>query len=139
MARKGRLLKHQEVGNSSGHSGEGSPYWKHVERFGKRTKEGILRESKFANPDSLAYDSANTLWGVGSKPELAELIIERFADQYGKFPILSKMENKVLTAYLKYGQVMLVCASLRISRSSCNTYLARISKKFKRLLPAINY
>jgi hypothetical protein len=139
MSRKGRLLKHQELGEGNGHSGEGSPYWNHVERFNRRTKEGLSVENRFANPDTLAYDSANTIWGTGSKPELAELIIERFAAEDGTFPMLSKMENKVLKLFVHTGDINLVIKELKISRSSCNTYLARIRGKFKRLLPALNF
>ncbi len=141
MPRKGRLVKGQKIGDSYGsaHASEGSAYWAHVERFGRRTEEGTVIENKFANPDTLAYDNTNTIWGTGSKPELAELLLERFADEHGNFPILSKMENKVLNAYVKHGQAMLVCASLKISRSSYNTYMARIQKKFKRLLPILNF
>ncbi len=139
MSRKKRLLVHQEIGDSSGYKGEGSPYWDHAERHNRRSTEGTIVENKFANPDTLAYDSKNTIWGTNAKPELAELIIERFADSNGQFPILSKMENKVLSLYLQVGDVKFVTTKLKLTRSSCNTYLARIRKKFKRLLPALNY
>lgn len=139
MKRKGRLLKTQQLGESNGYAGEGSPYWDHAERHGKRTDEGTILENKFANPDVLAHDAVNTLWGALAKPELAELLIERFADERGKFPILSNMENKLLAIFVQHGDVSLTCKTLKISRSSFNTYLARIRKKFKRLLPVLDY
>ncbi len=96
------------------------------------------KESKFANPDTLEYNNSNTIWGVGFKPELAELFIEKFSKD-GSFPILSKKENLVLSSYIMTGSVAYVAEKLHISRSSCNTYLARIQLKFKRLLPLLNY
>jgi len=139
MNRKGRLLKHQDVGESNAHSGEGSVYWNYVEQHNRRSTEGTFMESKFANPDVLADDPKNMLWGNGSKPELAELIIERFADERGNFPILSSAENKVLHIYIQTGDIKIVMAKLNITRSSFNTYMARIQKKFKRLLLVLNY
>lgn len=139
MSRKSRLLKQQKLGHTSGYTSEGSPYWEYVERQNQRTKDGLLVENKFANPGALSDDTTNSLWGKGSKPELAELIIERFTNKFGQFPILSAKENQVLNVYLQTGSINEVMLRCRITRSSCNTYMARISKKFKRLLPLVNY
>ncbi len=139
MSKKVRLIKHQTLRNNDGHTSEGSAYWDHAEKFGRRTEEGTILENKLANPDVLADDPKNTLWGTGSKPELAELIIERFADATGNFPILSKVENKILSLYLQCGDVKYITTKLKLTRSSCNTYLARIRRKFKRLLLVLNY
>jgi hypothetical protein len=130
MARKGKLVTNQET--SERYDNSGNAYWNTVEREG-------TGESTLANPNLLQDDPENTVWGIGAKPELAELMIERFTDGNGKFSVLSKMENTVLSQYIQHGSVALVCKSLKISRSSCNTYLARSRRKLKRLLPLLNF
>ncbi len=139
MSKKKRFVTSQKLGLTNGHASEGSAYWDHAERINRRTKEGTVVENRLANPDVLSDDPRNTVWGTNTKPELAELFIERFADTDGQFPILSKMENLVLSYYTSTGDMAYVSKKLKLSRSSINTYLARIRKKFKRLLPLLNY
>lgn len=130
-------MVHQKTGDSYGHTGE-SAYWEFANRFGKTMPDGTLIESTLANPDSLADTSENKLWGAGSPPELAGRIIERFMDSEGNFPALSRKENEILKLYTATGDMDIVCKSARVSRSSVNTYLARIRSKFLRLLPALD-
>lgn len=120
-----------EVYTSENHN----PYWDYVERQG-RSEDGGYRESKFANPDILEDHTDNKLWGAGESPELAQLIIERFMDAQGNFPILTPKENEVLKVYTITGDMNLVCKQTKLNRSSVNTLFKRISVKMQQLIKA---
>lgn len=128
--RKGNLVTHQKVSHDNTHSN--NPYWDAVAREG-------TGETAMANPDILEDVSTNSIWGRGSKPELAEIIIERFMGEDGNFPILSKQENLVLKLYTTTGDMQIVCKETKLSRASVRKYLARIRSKFVRLLPAVGF
>lgn len=141
MKRKGRLVVTQKVGELNGYTGSGSPYWDWNAKNDKRntrSKEGENGEYPNANPDVLADDPSNSIWGRGTPPELAELIIERFMDSNGNFPILSKQENLVLKLYTNTGNMDVVCKESKLSRGAVRTYLARIRSKMLRLLKSVD-
>lgn len=137
MKRKGRLVVNQKVGETYAHSGEDT-YWNHVSTHGKRMADGTTMENPLANPDVLADDPANSIWGQSAPPQLAELIIERFMDKDGNFPILSKQENLVLKLYTSTGDMDIVCKESKLSRGAVRQYLARIRSKMLRLLKSVD-
>ena len=139
MKRKGKLVVNQKLGDIDGHNETGSPYWEYASNHSKRENSGEIMENPFANPDSLADDPSNQLWGRGQAPELAGAIIESFMDNDGNFPVLSKKENEILKLYTATGDMNIVCKESRLSRSSVNTYMARIRLKFLKLLPALDF
>lgn len=135
--RKGRLVVNQKVGEINAHTGEDS-YWNYVSKNGKRMADGTTMENPLANPDVLADDPSNSIWGRGTSPQLAEIIIERFMDERGNFPILSKRENQVLKVYTSTGDMDITCKETRLSRGAVRQYLARIRSKMLRLLKSVD-
>lgn len=103
-----------------------------------REQEGG-REPSTANPDTLEDTDSNKLWGSGTRPELAELIIERFADEKGYFPALSRKQNDVLRLTLLGCSVTEVGKHLKIDKRRVSAHLSRIQKRFKRLLQAVDF
>ena len=95
-------------------------------------------EPPSANPDALEDCDANKLWGRGSKPELAELIIEKFADENGYFPILTKKQNEVLRLYLLGMNSRAIAIELKRNYGNIDKSLREIQRRFKRLLKAVD-
>lgn len=91
------------------------------------------------NPDMLEHSNENLLYGNGTKPYLAELIIERFTDELGNFPILSAKENVVLKLYLEGLDVTTVAKQLGIRKQTVNSYLKRIGNKLRKLTKAVDF
>lgn len=135
--RKGRVVIHQKTGEAYADN-KNSAYWEHQERHAKRTADGTLIESTLANPDSLEDTASNQLWGKGVPPELATEIIERFMDETGNFPILSKKENEVLRIYTATGDMNITTKETGLSRSTVRGYLARIRRKMLKLVQALD-
>lgn len=138
MKRKRNLVVNQDVEEISSDNPNHTDYWSFTERYGKRNRSGEAMENPFANPDSLADSPENTLWGKGTTPELIGRFIERFMDSDGNFPVLSKKQNEVLKVYTATGDMNIVCKETRLSRGAVNLYLARISRKFKRLVVSLD-
>ena len=111
-------------------SDSNSPYSRYTAMAGK--------ESAQANPDILADTTENHLWGEGNKPELAQLIIERFADSNGSFPILTKRQNEVLRLYLLGMEARAIALELNRDLRNIGRTLKQISKKFQRLLKSVD-
>lgn len=95
-------------------------------------------EPATANPDTLEDCDANKMWGRGSKPELAELIIEKFADERGYFPVLSKRQNEVLRLYLLGMEVRAISLELNRDLRNVNRSLKQIQRTFQRLLKSVD-
>lgn len=138
--RKGRLVIHQGTDIINEHTtGENnSPYWKYAHASGV-DEAGNIKENIHANPDSLTNTDENKLWGSGVQAELAERIVEEFADEHGNFPILSKQENMILRLYITTGDMKEVQRRSKLSLSSINTYMARIRSKMLRLLKSRDF
>lgn len=96
-------------------------------------------ESASANPDILEDTGSNKLWGSSTPPQLASLIIERFADAKGDFPILSKRQNDVLRLYLQGMEATDIGRELKLDKRRVSTYLQRIQRRFKRLLKSVDF
>jgi len=109
-----------------------SPYAQYVARSSSQ------RENPRANPDVLADTTENHLWGVGDKPELAQLIIERFADEKGYFPVLTKRQNEVLRLYLLGMDAPLISKELKKDYRNVVRSLKQIQRRFQRLLKAVD-
>jgi DNA-binding NarL/FixJ family response regulator len=127
---KGHLVVYQHTGVVESRDNEDA-YTKYREREGK--------ESVQANPDLLEDSNTNRLWGEGTKPELAELLIERFMDGEGNFPILSKRQNQVLKLHTQGMAVGLIAKTLHIDQREVTKHLNRVGKKFKKLLIALDF
>lgn len=109
------------------------PYHTWRERNGLNAE----REPSVANPDVLADTPENRLWGQGSSNELAGLLIERFTDESGNFPILSKRQNEVLRLTIMGMSVTEVGLELKLDPRRVSTYLKRIQSKLKRLVKTL--
>lgn len=146
--RKGRMVVNQHIGmideqahvKDEGLKHDATNTYEHW-----RESNGEAEEPSVANPDNLTDTTENRLWGEGISAELAGRIIEEFSDGLGNFPILSEQENLVLRVYLITGSIDEVCNRVRladgkkISRSSVNTYMARIRRKMLRLLKSRDF
>lgn len=97
------------------------------------------RSTPMDNPDQLEYNDANTLYGTGRKPALAELIIEQFTDASGNFPILSAKENLVLKLYLQNLSITEVAKELKLRKQTVASYLKRCGKKLRKLTKAFSF
>lgn len=97
------------------------------------------RSTPLDNPDQLAYNDANTLYGTGTKPALAELIVEQFTDGDGDFPILSAKENLVLKLHLQGLSVTDVARQLKLRKQTVASYLKRCSRKLRKLTKAFSF
>lgn len=102
-------------------------------------KEQAGREEVQANPDLLEDCNENQIWGQGTKPELAEYIIERFMDSEGNFPALSKRQNQILRLYTQGMDINTIAKTVKLSRSSVVVYLGRIGRRFNKLLKALDF
>jgi len=138
--RKGRIVINQDIHELPTNQGD-SAYWNYAlnSRERESTEDGEIKENIHANPDSLEDADENKLWGDGVPPELASRIIEEFTDEHGNFPILSKQENIVLRIYVTTGDIKEVQRLSKLSRSSINTYMARIRSKMLRLLKSRDF
>lgn len=96
-------------------------------------------QNPLSDPDSVEFNEANTLYGTGKKPELAELIIERFTDDNGNFPILSKQQNLILKMYLQGLSIKGIAVELDLRKQSVKTHLNRASKKLKKLCKSLDF
>lgn len=95
-------------------------------------------EPTTANPDTLEDCDINKVWGRGSRPELAELIIEKFADDKGYFPILTKKQNEVLRLYLLGMNTRAIALELKRNNRNIDKSLREIQRRFQRLLKAVD-
>lgn len=137
--RKGRLVTNQDT-NEIPTSQGANAYWNSVESNpDQRYIESKTGENVLANPDTLEDADENKLWGQGTQPELASRIVEEFADEHGNFPVLSEQENMVLRLFINTGDMNEVKRLSKLSRSSINTYMARIRSKMLRLLKSRDF
>ena len=95
-------------------------------------------EPTVANPDLLTDSTENKVWGEGHRPELAQLIIEKFADDKGYFPVLSKRQNEVLRLYLLGMEVRAIALELKRDLRNVNRTIKQIQRRFQRLLKAVD-
>lgn len=133
MKKKSRLVVHNET--SVEHTNEksgASPYRQYVESL-------HAEEPAAANPDTLEDTPSNKLWGSNTPPKLAELIIERFTDGNGYFPVLSKRQNDVLRLRLLGMTVTEIGKELKLDKRRVATYLSRIQSRLKRLIKTLDY
>lgn len=80
---------------------------------------------------------ANRLWGCNTPPELAGLIIERFMDDKGSFPALSKKQNQVLRLYTAGLSVPEIALELKQNKSTVHRSIVRIGNRFRKLLASV--
>lgn len=138
--RRKRMVEHTHISETDFQKGkqEGErhdftdPYHKWRDGQGRGAQEPAS-----ANADVLEDTPANRLWGNRPVPELAQTIISMFMDQTGEFPVLSKRENQVLRLYTMGMSEGVVAKELHITKAAVQTYLDRISVKFRGLLSAL--
>lgn len=95
------------------------------------------RESPRANPDILEDADKNKLWGLGLTPEVAMLLLERYADSNGCFRTLSRKQNEVMQLILLGCDIKFISKQLKISKSTTTSYIRRIKQRLLLLIKTL--
>lgn len=100
-------------------------------------KQGYINEPVQANPDQLEECAKNNFFADKHDYTMAHVLINRFLDEQGNFPTLSTRENEVLRFYTAGQSQYAIAKQLDIKRTTVSYYLARASKKLKKLLNGV--